>query len=157
MSFLIRNFCKTYIMLSCFQKFSDKNGKSGIANVLVCRLGHPLPRLLETEFSTSSGPSSTINSWKSPFIFVFWQQMFFDKCQEHQTQSKSRIPACWTYSQKTSLFIPVLGIRDILVRIRIPFLQWLKGCKKYFFFFIFFSYNLPTGKLSSVVKVKFLL
>ncbi len=43
---------------------------------------------------------------------------------------------------------PVLGIRDILVRIRIPgsnsFLHDLKDEKKNYFF-IFFSYNLPTG------------
>ncbi len=60
----------------------------------------------------------------------------------------------------------VLGIRDILVRIRIrrpipltngsvslsnsgsdSFLQWLKDAKK-IIFFIFFSYNLPTGTFS---------
>ncbi len=62
----------------------------------------------------------------------------------------------------------VLGIRDILVRIRIRgsahltkgsgsdfFLQWLLGCKKLIFFLIYY-YNLPAGTLSSVLKILFL-
>jgi hypothetical protein len=58
----------------------------------------------------------------------------------------------------------VLGIRDILVWSRIPGSdKWiwiqllssvtLEGCKK-ISFFVFFSYNLPAGTLSSVLKIK---
>ncbi len=35
------------------------------------------------------------------------------------------------------------------------FLQWLYGCEKTNNFSYFFSYNLPTGKLSSVLKILF--
>jgi hypothetical protein len=60
-------------------------------------------------------------------------------------------------------FISVLGICDILVRIRIPgsvsltpdptpFFNDFKDAKKMCFFHIF-SYNLPTGTLSSVLKI----
>ncbi len=38
-----------------------------------------------------------------------------------------------------------------------PFSQWLQGCKTKSFFLKFFSYNLPTGTLSSVLKFFFLL
>jgi len=38
-----------------------------------------------------------------------------------------------------------------------PFFIDLKDAKKYLFFFIFFSYNLPTGTSSQPKKINFLL
>jgi hypothetical protein len=51
--------------------------------------------------------------------------------------------------QKQDIKQTSVGVRDILARIRI---RLLEGWQK-INFFIFFSYNLPTGTLSSVKKI----
>ncbi len=50
--------------------------------------------------------------------------------------------------------IAVLGIRDILLRIGIRIISLVTlGCKKIFFFLMFFSYNLPAGILTSALNL----
>ncbi len=85
----------------------------------------------------------------------------------------------WSRTLTAFALKEVVGLRDILVRIRVPgsvpltngsgskfgsnsgsdsgsFFQWLQGCKKYFFFPYLFLINFLAGTLSAVLKLNFL-
>ncbi len=96
------------------------------------------------------------------------REVFHCKTGARTANPDQQNDSAWSGHRKLffSLLLAVLGIRDILVRIRIcdPYL-WLMDPTSFFsdfkdannFSFFIFFYTLPAGTLSSVFKIKFLL